>query len=237
MAGVRSFAAEAPDEVNLSATWWTIPAVPNFPANVHGRAVIIVGAAYVGPPEDGERILQPLREIEEPLTDLSATVPYVGLQQLFDPFFPAGELRYYWKSLYLATLEEAAVEVIAEHVASRPSARSMAGLWALGGAMSRVAPASTATGARDAPYLLEILANWAEPAASDANVRWARELFDAMAPFGTGKTNFNFPGFGDDTDFVRAAFEGQWARLGEVKRTLDPTNLFRLNQNIEPGGR
>jgi FAD/FMN-containing dehydrogenase len=231
---MREFAADAPDEVNVSATWWTIPAVPGFPEELHGRHVIILGAVHVGPPEEGERLLQPLREVDVPLLDLSSSVPYVGLQQMFDPFFPARELRYYWKSMYLAELGDEAVHTVAGHVHARPSESSMVGMWALGGALDRLDPAATATGARDAPFLLEILANWDDPADDEINVTWARDLFDAMKPFGTGKTNVNFPGFGDDTDFGRAAFGEHWSRLVEVKRRYDPTNLFRLNQNIDP---
>ena len=234
IAAMRSFAAGAPDEVNLSATWWSVPPVAGFPEDLHGRPVIILGAAYVGPPEEGERILQPLREIEQPLLDLSATLPYTALQQMFDPFFPARELHYYWKSIYLAGLGEEVVKTLADHVAARPSPMSMAGLWALGGALGRVDPAATATGARDAPFLLEILANWADATDSDTNIAWARELFTAMEPHGTGKTNLNFPGLGEEPELVRAAFGDGWSRLVEVKREYDPTNLFRLNQNIDP---
>jgi FAD/FMN-containing dehydrogenase len=236
IAAMREFAAAAPDEVNVSATWWTIPAVPGFPEELHGRHVIILGAVHVGPPEEGERLLQPLREVDVPLLDLSASVPYVGLQQMFDPFFPARALRYYWKSMYLAELGDDAVRTVAESVRARPSESSMVGMWALGGALDRVDPAATATGARGAPFLLEILTSWDDPADDEVNVTWARDLFDAMKPFGTGKTNVNFPGFGDDTDFGRAAFGEQWSRLVEVKRRYDPKNLFRLNQNVDPEG-
>ena len=111
---------------------------------------------------------------------------------------------------------------------------SIAGLWALGGALDRDDASATAVGSRDAPFLLEILANWADPAESDANIRWASDFFDAMQPFSSGKTNLNFPGLGNDQEFIRAAFGDQWNRLVDVKRRYDPTNLFRLNQNIEP---
>ncbi|HUF11552.1 MAG TPA: FAD-binding oxidoreductase [Longimicrobiales bacterium] len=236
IAGMRDYAAAAPDSVNVSATWWTIPPLPAFPEQLHGRTLIVVGGVYAGAPEDGERVLQPLRELDERLLDLSATLPYVALQQMFDPFFPARELQYYWKSMYLAGLDRDAVATVADHVAARPSARSMIGMWALGGALGRVDPSATAAGGREAPFLLEILANWSDPADAGANIEWARTLFDAMRPYGTGTTNVNFPGLGDDAEFGRAAFGDNWKRLVEVKRTWDPTNLFRMNQNIDPTG-
>ena len=237
MDGVRTFAADAPDEVNLSATWWSIPEVQAFPPELHGRPVIIVGAVYVGEPEVGEEVLRPLREIESPLLDMSGTLPYTALQQLFDPFFPSHDLQYYWKSIYLSGLDDDAIQTIAEHVAGRPSALSMVGLWSLGGALDRVDSSATATGARGASYLLEILANWRGPEEADANIRWARELFDAIQPHSTGKTNLNFPGLGKEPDFTRAALGDAWDRLVEVKRRYDPENLFRLNQNVAPTDR
>ena len=236
MEAVRAFAADAPDEVNLSTTWWTVPAVPGFPEEIHGRAVIIVGAVYAGPAEEGREVMEPLRRIEEPVLDLTTVLPYSALQQMFDPFFPSGSLHYYWKSMYLAGLGEEAVQTLAEHVAARPSPLSMVAVWALGGAFARVEASATATGARDAPFLLEILANWEDPNDSDSNIRWARDLFGAMEVHGTGQTNVNFPGLGDDAEFGRAAFGDHWSRLVAVKRTYDPENLFRLNQNIDPGG-
>lgn len=234
MAAMHEFAANAADTVNVSSTWWTIPAVPGFPEALHGRAVIVIGAVYAGDPDEGTRVLEPLRKIEEPLLDMSGTLPYVGLQQMFDPFFPSREMQYYWKSIYLAGLDDDTVKTIADFIAARPSPMSMAGIWALGGALERVDPDASAAGACNAPFLLEILANWSDPANADANISWTREFFDAMAPFSTGQTNFNFPGLGEDDSFVRAAFGEHWKRLVEAKKKYDPDNLFRLNQNIDP---
>lgn len=234
MDGVRRFAADAPDQVNLSATWWSVPEVQAFPPELHGRPVIIVGAVYVGDPDVGEDVLRPLREIEPPLLDMSDTLPYTALQQMFDPFFPSHDLQYYWKSTYLSGLGDDAIQTLAEHVARRPSALSMVGLWSLGGALDRIDSSATATGTRGAPYLLEILANWSDPDRADANIRWARELFDTMQPHSTGKTNLNFPGLGEEPDFTRAALGDSWDHLVDVKRRYDPDNLFRLNQNVAP---
>ncbi|PWG74851.1 FAD-linked oxidase, partial [Enterococcus hirae] len=87
---------------------------------------------------------------------------------------------------------------------------------------------------RDAPYLLEIMANWSEPGDAEHNIAWARSLFEALAPVGTGKPNLNFPGLGAEEGFTRAALDDGWDRLVELKRRYDPNNLFRMNQNIRP---
>jgi hypothetical protein len=235
MEAFRAFAVGAPDEINLSATWWSIPPVPGFPVHLHGRNVLILGGVYAGPPEHGEAKLRPLREFDEPLLDLSSVLPYLALQRLFDPFFPYGALRHYWKSMHLVGLDSGAIEAIQGWVERRPSLMSMAGIWALGGALGRVAPDATAAGARRAPFLLEILANWKEPDDSERNVAWARDFFADMERFSTGKTNLNFLGLGEDPRFVQAAFGDNLDRLRCAKRVYDPRNAFRLNQNIDPG--
>jgi hypothetical protein len=237
MAQFREFAANAPDEVNVSATWWTIPAVQEFPKHTHGQQVLILGGVYIGAPEIGEQALSPLRAFTKPMLDLSASLPYTTVQQLFDPFFPPGQMRYYWKSLYLAGLERETIEEIQRWIERRPSAMSMIGVWVLGGALSRVSAEETATGERDAPFLLEILANWTDAEHSDTNVAWARDCFEAMKRFGTGKTNFNFPGLAEDPQFVRTSVGRHYDRLVAAKRRYDPSNLFRLNQNIDPTDR
>ncbi len=234
MAGFRDFVADARDEINATATWWSIPAVPAFPVAVHGREVLILGAMYAGLPADGEAHLMPLRQIAEPILDLSATLPFTAVQQLFDPFFPPGEQRHYWKSPYLAELGSEVVKEIASWMERRPSSMSMSSVWALGGALGRFDPDATAAGERHAPFVLEILANWAEPEETESNVTWAREFFVAMERYGTGKTNLNFPGLGEDPRFVRAAFGRNFGRLASLKQKYDPANLFRLNQNIDP---
>src|SRR5829696_9587515 len=234
MAGFRDFVTDAPDDINASATWWTIPAVPGFPEKLHGQAVLITGALFAGPATEGEARLMPLRQFAEPILDLSATLPFTALQQIFDPFFPPGQLRYYWKSLYLAGLGSEVVDEIVAWIDSRPSSLSMASVWALGGALGRVDAGATATGERSAPYVLEILANWAAPEETEPNVTWARSFFDAVERFSTGKANLNFPGLGEDPQFVRAAVGQNYGRLAGLKQKYDPTNLFRLNQNIDP---
>jgi hypothetical protein len=112
----------------------------------------------------------------------------------------------------------------------------MAVVTPLGGALSRVDPGATAAGDRQAPFLLEILATWHDLGQTEANIAWARDFFAAMEPFGSGRTNLNFPGSGDDQHFGRAAFGGNYERLVSVKKTYDPANRFRLNQNIDPRG-
>ena len=152
---------------------------------------------------------------------------------MLDVFFPACGLRYYWKGLYLDGLGDAVISALADAFARNPSPLSMLVIWAQGGALTRVRPGDTAVGSRNSPFLLEILANWQEPERTDANIAWARAVFDDMHRCSRGKPNFNFPGVEDDMkSFVNAAFAEQYERLVRVKRKYDPANVFRVNQNI-----
>ena len=194
MAGFRDFVADAPDEINASATWWSIPAVPGFPDELHGREVLISGALYAGPATEGEAQLMPLRQLAEPILDLSTPLPFTALQQLFDPFFPQGEARYYWKSLYLAGLGNEVVDEIVAWMQRRPSPMSMAGVWALGGALGRVDPDATAVGERTAPFLLEILANWVGARGDRAQRRLGARLLRRHGALRHRQDEPEFPG-------------------------------------------
>ena len=137
------------------------------------------------------------------------------------------------RASYLDNLDDDIVAEIEGAAQHRPSPLSMVGIWALGGAMSRVGPEETAVGRRDARFLVELLANWKEPDDTERNVAWVRDVFDKPRRLSSGRPNFNFPGFGEDTKaFVHAVFGNQYQRLVAVKRKYDPTNLFRLNQNV-----
>jgi hypothetical protein len=227
------FASSAPDEVNAVAVLWSIPAGAAFPQHLHGREVVIIGGTYAGPPERGHEVLQPLREFEEPVLDMSTTVSYGALQQLYDPFFRKGDLLHYWKAIYLDRLTADAVDVIVRGSAVRPSPRCMLVMWALGGAMGRVSKDETPAGSRSAPFLLEVVGSWSEAAHTEQNIVWVRHMFETMHSFSSGKINPNFSGAGEDNErFVRAAFGDHYQRLVQVKQAYDPTNMFRLNQNI-----
>jgi FAD/FMN-containing dehydrogenase len=231
--GFRDYAETAPDAVNASATFWTVPSTPIFPERLHGRSVIAVNGIYVGDGQRGQQVLNALRTFGDPLLDVSESRAYTSVQQMFDVFFPKHALRYYWKELSLDSLCDSAISRLAAAFSRKASPLSMLVVWAQGGALARVGPGDTAVGARNSAFLLEILANWKEPELTDANVAWARAVFNDMQQCSPGKPNFNFPGVEDDMkSFVSAAFAEQYERLVRVKQKYDPANVFRINQNI-----
>jgi FAD/FMN-containing dehydrogenase len=231
----RDFVEEAPEEVSAEALFWTVPDVDTFPEEARGRKVFIVAALHCGDWREGERVLKPLRELDEPVLDLSAVAPYEEVQTMFDPFFPAGEKRYYWKSLRLERLDDDVIAAIVDHAASRPSPDTIVPIWHHGGAMSRVGPAETAFGDRSAPYLLSLDSTWTDSDDDQANVEWTREVWRDMQRFSTRGSYLNFPGMGEEGErLVRDAYGANYERLTRVKAEYDPDNFFRVNQNIEP---
>jgi FAD/FMN-containing dehydrogenase len=233
----RDFMASAPEEVSSNALFWSIPAVEAFPAELHGRSVLILAAVHAGDATEGERGLQPLRELATPLLDLSAPMPYATLQVAFDPFFPKGWL-YYWKSRYLDRLDEEAIAAIIRFAAERPSSDALMALWHLGGgAASRVPAEATVFGSREAPYMLSFDTTWTDLADTERNIAWTRSAWDDMRRFGPGGVYLNFAGFGEEKEaLVRAGYGANYERLVDLKTEYDPTNLFRMNQNIRPRG-
>jgi FAD/FMN-containing dehydrogenase len=230
----RDYMASAPDELSSLALFWNVPAHEPFPPEHHGKPVVIVAAVYAGSVEDGEPVVQPLRELTRPLVDLSGPWPWLGLQSGFDAFFPKGELRY-WKSRALADLSEQAIAEIAEFAARRPTPITDIVIWHHGGAMSRVGEAETAYGGRDAAFLVTGEVSWTDPAQTDEAIAFGREFWAAMGKHSTGGVYLNFPGLGEEKEaLVRAGYGANYERLAALKAKFDPANLFRMNLNITP---
>jgi FAD/FMN-containing dehydrogenase len=232
----RDFMAAAPEELSSLAICWSIPPHEPFPPELHGTPIVAVAAAYCGPVEEGEQVVQPLRELAEPLVDASGPWPWLGLQSGFDAIFPKGELRY-WKSRALAELSDEAIGDIIELAGRRPSQLTDIVIWHHGAAMSRVGETETAYGGRDAQFLVTAEANWTDPAQNDEAISWAREVWDAMERHSTGGVYLNFPGLGEEKEaLARAGYGVNYERLVALKAKYDPENLFRMNINIPPSG-
>lgn len=230
----RDFMAGAPEELSSMAICWSIPPHPPFPPELHGTPIVAVAAAYCGPVEEGERVVQPLRELAQPVVDASGPWPWLGLQSGFDAIFPKGELRY-WKSRALAELSAEAIADILDFAGRRPSPLTDIVIWHHGGAMSRVGETETAYGGRDAPFLVTAEATWTDPAQNEDAIAWAREVWDAMERHSTGGVYLNFPGLGEEEEaLARAGYGVNFERLAALKARYDPDNLFRMNINIPP---
>jgi hypothetical protein len=222
----RDFTRTAPEALGSLCNLATLP---------DGTPAVVILLAYNGAVEDGERLLRPLRECAPLLADQVGPLPYIALQSIVENFNPPG-LRNYWKSNYLQDLSDAAIAVLVDHYRTVPAPHTHVVVEHLGGAVQRVRPEDTAVDHREALYNFLIVGMWAD-AAEDAKVMgWVRELWGALQPFSSGGLYVNYEAE-HDVGRVQAAYSAaKYARLVAVKNTYDPTNLFRLNQNIAPTG-
>lgn len=236
MTAWRDWTLSAREEASTDCLFWSIPASPPFPEALHGTRVVLVGGMYAGSKEEGLKAFRPLREIDEPLIDMTGPMPYVRAQSMFDPFFQAGS-RQYWKSLYLDELSDDAIATIVDQAKRRPSPRTLVPIRHLGGAISRVGDTETAAANRSAQYLFSADSAWDDPADDEANVTWTRRFWQTMHRFTERGAFLSFPGMGEEgRQLVESAHGPNYERLAALKKKVDPDNLFRLNQNIEPAG-
>jgi FAD/FMN-containing dehydrogenase len=229
----RDYIASAPDELTTIAVLRMAPPAPFLPPWVHGQPVVVIGACYAGPVEEGERAVAPLRRFGDPLVDLIRPTPYVSHQGLFDPTAPHG-LGYYWKSEYVPSLSDTLIDTLAAHAWRVVTPESYTIIFHLGGAVGREDPEGSAFEDRRAAHAVNIDAVWSEPARAPACIAWTRDFWEAVRPYSTGHVYVNFLGE-EGQDRVRGAYgEAKYERLQVLKRKYDPTNFFRLNQNIRP---
>jgi FAD/FMN-containing dehydrogenase len=223
----HAFASACPDELTTIGSLWTGP---------DGSPGVSVGLCYSGDLDAGERAVRPLREFGPPLEDGIQPMSYRALQSGSDAGFPSGR-QHYWKSAWLTDLNDGAIEVMLRFLADKPSAATGIALQQMHGAAARVDPAATAFPHRGGNrYDFLILSQWDDPADSEENVRWTRAFFEAMEPFLERGVYVNDLGE-EGEDRVRAAYGANYDRLAALKVEYDPTNVFRVNQNIKPKDR
>jgi FAD/FMN-containing dehydrogenase len=231
----RDFAGAAPDELTTIFNLRLAPPLPFLPQDVHGKPIVMVGACYAGAVEEGIDVVRPLKEFGSPIVDLLEPKPYLALQSMFDASVPHG-WHYYWKSVELPPLTDAAIDTLIEHASVLTSPKSYCIVFQLGGTLSRVGPEQTAYSQRDAAHNVNINAVWTEDDPEpERHIAWARHFYEAMQPHANGRVYLNFLG-DEGQDRIRAAYgERNYERLARLKRVHDPANFFRHNQNIQPG--
>ena len=228
----RDFMPEAPDQLKWNLNLRLAPNTEGVPAHVRGRPVASESVIWLGDPDQGDQYLDHIFGLCKPVAVTRKVVSYLALQTMADNEFPHGR-RYYTKSGYFKSLDDSSIEKMVLALATLPSPTTQIELAYLGGAASRIASAETAFGDRSSPFVINLLANWADPSDDAANVAWIRSLFMALRPSMAPGVYVNFMS-GDEDDRVPEAYRERWERLVEVKSHYDPNNFFRLNQNIPP---
>jgi FAD/FMN-containing dehydrogenase len=233
MRGWRDCADAAPDELSTACVVLIAPPEPFVPPELQGKPVVGMAALYAGDPEEGADVVRPLRDLG-PAVDLIAPVPYTAFQAITDPATPWG-LRFYARGEYMHELSDAAIDTFLAHARdlyaiSDPLSQMV--MFRIGQAVAAVPDEATAFAHRDARYLFHPIPVWSDPADAGRIIEAGRTFAAAMRAFSTGASYLNFT---IEPDRVRDAYgDAKYARLVAVKDTYDPTNVFRLNQNIRP---
>ncbi len=228
----RDFLAKAPEELSVWTVLRQAPPLPFLPEAVHGQGIIALALCYAGDPKQGTPLIEPLRKFGTPLGEHVGVQPYTAWQQAFDPLLTPGA-RNYWKSHNFSTLKDGLFDAVTESIDKLPSPQCEIFFGAIGGATTRPAPDSAAYAHRDAQFVMNVHGRWDNPADDQRCIDWARDFFRASAPFASGGVYVNFL-TEDESDRVTTAYGPNNDRLARVKRMYDPTNLFRVNQNIKP---
>ena len=227
--------ATLPDEMTSMAAFITAPPLPFIPQPLHGTPMVAIAVCYAGPMEDGQRVAQPLVTFGPPQVAHIGPVPYTILQGMFDASAPRG-IHAYWKTHYVQDLSDAAIDALVAETAKMGSLSPFATLHIhhLEGAVSCVKPEATAFRHRTPRYAMNVVGLWTAGEQADPHIAWVRRTFDAVQPFATGAPYLNFLG-DEGADRVRAAYGAEtYDRLAKIKQRYDPTNFFRVNQNIRP---
>jgi FAD/FMN-containing dehydrogenase len=221
------FTRTSPDALDSLAGFVTSP---------EGERMVAVAICHNGGIEEGERVLRPLRQFGAPLADTIAPMSYTQVQSMFDSEFPPG-IQNYWKSNFLKGLDDRAVSIMVDGISKAPSPRSVVVIEQLGGAVRRVGMNETAFSHRNARYNFLICGMWPDRTGDAENIAWVSDLWNAMQPYSSGAVYVNYLGQSVDEGAQRvkdAYGPEKYERLVALKKKYDPTNLFRLNQNIQP---
>ena len=230
----RRLSREAPPELTLVALMRSAPPAPWLPKEVHGKPIVALLACYSGDPEEGEKVVAPIKSYGNPLGDILVRRPYAQIQSMLDATQPKGR-RYYWKSEYLSGIESSLCEKVMRHAAHMPSPHSAVILFQLEGALRQHPDDYSAVGHRDSCYVLNIAGSWEDQADDEKNIDWARSAWNEMKGYSTGGTYINFLTEDEESGRIDAALGQGIQRLAEIKTKWDPQNMFRTNRNIKPG--
>src|ERR671919_12945 len=232
VAGFIAAAEAAPEELSTIANVMPAPPMPFVPAEAHGRLVVMGLLCYAGPPEAAEPVLARFRSLAAPIVDMVRPVPY---PEMYPPEEEDFHPTVIGRTMFVDSVDQAAAEMIVERLESSEATRRVTQLRVLGGAIARVPDEATAFAHRGSRIMANVGAFYDGPEDKPVREAWVNELAADLRQEDAG-AYVNFLG-GDGAERIRAAYPGAtWDRLAAIKARYDPTNLFRLNQNIPPAG-
>jgi FAD/FMN-containing dehydrogenase len=233
LSAYREFLPAAPRELNGFFAFHTVPPAPPFPEQIHLRKVCGVVWCYVGPEEESRKAMAPLLEaVPEPLMHGVQAMPHAMLQGAFDGLYPRGD-QWYWRADFVNEIPDEAVQLHAKFGADMPTLKSTMHMYPIDGAAHDARPTDTAWSYRDANWGSVFAGVDPDPANASTIRNWTIDYFEALHPYSAGGAYVNMM-MDEGQDRVRASYRDNYDRLAHIKRTYDPDNLFRVNQNIRP---
>jgi FAD/FMN-containing dehydrogenase len=232
MAWYREFIRKAPEDLSGFFAFLIVPPGPPFPEPLHNKTMCGFVWCYSGPMEKAEEIFKPIRSFSPPALDLVGPIPHTALQGMFDGLYPTGH-QWYWKADFVNELSDEAIAIHVKYGSKIPTMQSSMHLYPINGAAHRVGKNDTPWSYRDATWAQVIVGVDPSPANKDRISAWAKEYWDAVHPYSAGGAYVNFM-MDEGEDRVKASYKGNYERLVAIKTKYDPTNLFRVNQNIKP---
>ena len=229
----RDFIVKAPEQINGFFAFLVVPPAPPFPEALHMKKMCGLVWCYNGPPESANEILDPLRRFRPPAFEFFVPMPFPMLQSMFDGFYTPG-LQWYWKADFVNELSDDAIALHVKHGSQLPTMHSTMHLYPINGAAHKSGKNETPWGFRDATWSEVIVGVDPDPANNDRTTTWAKDYWKALHPYGAGGAYVNFMMEGEGEDRIRATYGDNYARLAQIKAKYDPTNFFRVNQNIRP---
>jgi FAD/FMN-containing dehydrogenase len=209
-----------------------------FAACVHapdGSGMKIAGMVvfHTGTPEEAERELAPFKEWGQPVMVEVGPMPYWAFNTILDEAYPHG-LMNYWLSSFTTGVPDGLIDTMVERFESVPSPMSGILIEHFHGAVTRVGPTDTAVPHRSEGFNLVLPSVWESAADNEANIAWTRDTFAAMKEFFTDGRWLNYLADDQGDDAIRGAYGPNYDRLVEIKRRVDPENVFHNNHNIVP---
>jgi hypothetical protein len=228
----RQFIADAPADISGFFAFLMVPPAPMFPEHLHGKKACGIVWCCTGDSQEAERLLDPVRSHGKPVFDHVGTMPFPVLQSIFDPLYPPG-LQWYWRADFVKELSDKAIDLHIRHGSELPTMHSTMHLYPVNGAVHRVGKSETAFSYRDVAWAEVIVGVDPDPANKDRITTWTKEYWDALHPYSAGGAYVNFL-MDEGQDRVQATYRENYQRLTVAKKKYDPTNFFRVNQNIPP---
>jgi FAD binding domain/Berberine and berberine like len=230
----REFLPKAPEELGIFLGLKTILSSAPFPEELWGKRICLLMCCYDGPEDKGKAALAPLiGELPTPWFNWMGTMPYPAVQSMFDGLYPKG-MQWYWRGDFVKTLSDAAIDAHLQQAAKTPSELSLMHLYPIDGAVQRVGSHETAWNCRDATWSMVIAGIDPDPKNAGPVTRWTKAYWEAVHPFDLGGVYPNFMMDDEGDARLKATYGDNYARLAVVKKKYDPSNLFRVNQNIRP---